>query len=227
MPLPATAPDTIQVSVTQEKERAAVGADLSVTVEGTSLVTGEMALRKAREVAQLVSALQEVGLEAKDITLQGVRADTASGKVIKMSAARYSLRVRCEALERLADVLGAITSQKNVTLSSISWRYPEDSSEEEQWLDDCLAQANRKAQRMATALGVRLLGVRSCVDNYQEYGDPGGEQWVAQSMSASSQPAMRRARVSAEELGLEVSHTKRVQLSVKVDYHISGFAEDA
>ncbi len=66
-----------------------MGADLSVSVEDTSLVTGEMALRKAREVALLVSALQEVGIESKDITLQGVRADTASGKIIKMSAARY------------------------------------------------------------------------------------------------------------------------------------------
>lgn len=227
MPIPATAPDTIQVSVTQEKERAATGADLSVTVEGTSLVTGEMALRKAREVAQLVSALQEVGIAPAEITLQGVRADTASGKVIKMSAARYSLRIRCEALDNLADVLGAITSQKNVTLNGIVWRYPEDSGEDEQWLDDCLAEANRKARRMAAALGVRLLGVRSCVEQYTGYGSEGGEHWLAESLGASAQPAMRRARVSAEELGLEVSHTKHVQLSVRVEYRISGFAEDA
>jgi len=219
-------PDTIQVSVTQERERAAIGADLSVTVEGTSLVTGEMALRKAREVAQLVSALQEVGIDAKDITLQGVRADTSGGKVIKMSAARYSLRVRCEALDMLADVLGAITSQKNVTLNGISWRYREDNGGDEQWLDDCLAEANRKARRIANALGVRLLGVRSCLEEYREYGDE-GRQWHVDTLSASAQPAMRRARVSAEELGLEVSHTKRVELSVRVEYRISGFAEDA
>jgi len=127
----------------------------------------------------------------------------------------------------LADVLGAITSQKNVTLNGIAWRCSEDSGENEQWLDDCLAEANRKARRIATALGVRLLGVCSRVEQYTGYGNEDKGEWLAQSLSAEARPAMRRARVSPEELGLEVSHTKRVQLSIRIDYRISGFAEDA
>ena len=47
----------ILVTVTQAKERAATGVDLAVTVAGTSLVTGEIALRKAHEGAQLAAAL--------------------------------------------------------------------------------------------------------------------------------------------------------------------------
>lgn len=219
-------PDTIQVSVTEERERSATGVDLSVIVAGTSLVTGEMALRKAREVAQLVAALEEASIGPADVTLQNVRADTASGKIVKASGASYTLRIRCDALDKLADTLGVITEQKSVTLSGLVWRYPEDSDARDLWLDDCLVEASRKARRMAAALGVRLLGVRSCVEQYAEQAEEGDARWRADTLSVSAQTAMRRARVSSEELGLEVSHTKRAKLTVQVEYRVSGFGED-
>jgi len=49
--------NVITVSETQAHEIAADRADLHVTVEGASLFTGAEALKKAREVAQLVADL--------------------------------------------------------------------------------------------------------------------------------------------------------------------------
>lgn len=225
MPDTSKDPDTLQVSIEEEREREANGANVFVTVEGTSLITGEMALRKAREVAALVAALEEVGIAQSDINLQGVRADTAQGKILKASAASYRLRVRCEPLDKLADVLGVVTTQKSATLSHITWRYPDSSAEREAWLDECLAEAGRKARRMAAALGVRLLGVHRCNEQYAEQGDGPEPRWADNITLSDSHATMRRARVSPEELGLEVSHTKRTHIQVTVYYRVSDFGD--
>ena len=215
-PLPSDSPDTVQVSVRQTKDVSADAADLSVTVRGASLLTGQMALHKAREVAALVADLAGVGVEQDSVYLEGVHADTATGTLVKASGASYRLRVHVAPLEKLADVLGVITSQKNAALNGIAWRYPEDAAEREAWLAACIAEANAKAARIAAALGVRLLGVRLFTENYH---DP--EAYRADTIGISN--AMRRARVSPEELGLEVSHTTTAMLQVDVQYRVSGF----
>ncbi len=53
----------ITVQETQTHEVAADRADLFVTVEGASLLSGAEALKKAREVAQLVSDLTAFTVE--------------------------------------------------------------------------------------------------------------------------------------------------------------------
>jgi len=80
--------DCINVSETETQELASDRADLFVTVRGSSFFTGQAALHKAREVAQLVSNLTNFGLAQSDIQLQSVTAETASGVLGKTSAAR-------------------------------------------------------------------------------------------------------------------------------------------
>jgi hypothetical protein len=55
-------PDTIKISASQREEISANRADLFVTVKGSSVVSGDQALKKAREVSQLVEALTSFGL---------------------------------------------------------------------------------------------------------------------------------------------------------------------
>jgi len=212
-------PNTLRVQETRREEVAADRADLHVTIEGASLVTGQQALHKAREVATLVQALTEYGLSQSDVYLQGVSADTAAGLLgSKASTARYRLRVHCARLETLADLIGIVTSQKNATLNLLTWGYPDDDEDRRDgWLRACVARANAKAALIADALGVRLLGVHSFSE---KYGD--GETPLRAAAPAGMERS-RMARVSAEELGLEVSHTKTLTVSVDVEYLVSGF----
>ncbi|MBC7809310.1 MAG: hypothetical protein H7145_24510, partial [Akkermansiaceae bacterium] len=55
-------PDTITISAQADEELEASGADIYVAVRGASLFSGDSALKKAREVAGLVTALVEVGI---------------------------------------------------------------------------------------------------------------------------------------------------------------------
>lgn len=229
---PDAKPDTITITVSEEKEIAADRADLLVTVRGSSLFTGETALSKAREVAQMVSELRELGVEDADIHLESVHADVTSGMLGKSSSATYSLKIHSERLDRLADMLGVITSQKNTKLKSIVWGYPEN-EERDDWLDACIRKANGKARRIADALGVRLTGIRRF---YEGFTDQEGRVFPQSPPVAAGadydmfhRPAMSRAapvRVTSEELGTAVSHSKTVQLSVTIDYHISRFSAE-
>lgn len=225
--MPEVKPDTVTVTVSEEKEIAADRADLLVTVRGSSLFTGETALSKAREVAQMVGDLRELGVKDEDILLESVHADVSSGVLGKSSSATYSLKIHCERLDRLADMLGVITSQKNTKLKAIIWGYPEN-EERDDWLDACIQRANKKARRIAEALGVRLTGVRWFYEGYTDEEarvypqSPPAEYDMMYERAAMSRAAP--ARVTSDELGTAVSHSKTVQLSVTIDYHISRFA---
>ena len=218
--------DLITVDVARSDEIAADHADLSVTIEGASLVTGGQALQKAREVAQLVAALGEAGIPQDDIHLQGVSAKVSSGALLKTSQAKYRLRIRCAKLERLADALGAVTSQKNTMLGEIVWGYPDEEALKDVWLEDCARRAHGRARRIAVGLGVRLTGVHSFVESSLDI----GRRTVSDGVEGPAPAFMRRRaveeRVSGEELGLDVSHTKRVELRVRAEYRVSGYQDE-
>ena len=138
----------------------------------------------------------------------------------KTSSATYRLKVHCARLELLADLLGAITAQKNTTLQSIAWGYPDDHAVRGQWLDDCIRRANEKARRVAAGLGVELMGVHSFEETYA---DPESERPIRFEFEMAAPMARQRKQISSEDLGLEVSHSKEVVLSIEVEYRVSGF----
>jgi hypothetical protein len=55
-------PDTIKVTAFHREEISATHTDLHVTVKGSSVVSGDAALKKAKEVNQLVETLSEPSL---------------------------------------------------------------------------------------------------------------------------------------------------------------------
>jgi hypothetical protein len=72
-------PDLLRVVITHEDELAASHADLQVKVRGSSLVTGNAALTKAREVAALVQALAGVGVPEASIRVEDIAVQVESG----------------------------------------------------------------------------------------------------------------------------------------------------
>ena len=206
-------PNLILVQEQQAHEVSADRADLSVTVEGASLFTGTEALKKAREVAQLVSELTASGLPPDAVFLQGISADVQSGTLSKLSRAKYRLRVHCADLSKLADYVGVVASQKSATLNGIAWGYPDDDALHDAWLAACIARVNEKAAKIAAALGIQTTGVHSFNETRQ---DPEARQQGVPALSDA--PAAMRRRMTSEDLGLEVSHTKTVYVTVMVEY---------
>lgn len=211
-------PDTIKISASHKEEISANRADLFVTVRGSSLVSGDAAMKKAKEVSQLVEALVSFGLSPEAIQLQGVHLETSSGALLKSSSATYRLKIKCEKLDQLADLLDIVASQKNAMLERVEWKYPEDAARE-RGLETALGKAKTKADKVAKSLGVKLLGVYDLIENLYD------EEMPFMPFAAQAMP-MRSAGKAAPEpsLGMDIQHSKTIRVGVDIWYRISAFS---
>ncbi|MFN8410845.1 MAG: SIMPL domain-containing protein [Anaerolineales bacterium] len=209
-------PDTIKVSTSYKEEISATHADLHVTVKGSSIISGNEAMKKAKEVNQLVEALTSFGLKSEAVALQGVHIETASGTLLKSSNAIYRLKIRCENLNQLAGLLDVISSQKNASLERIEWKYAEEEARE-RGLNIALEQAKSKAQKIAESLNVKLLGVYDFIENSFD-----------EDTRAVFQPQALRMKlggISVDEpsLGMDIQHNKTIHVNVDIWYRVSAF----
>ena len=212
-----TKPDTIKVSAFHREEIFASHANLYVTVKGSSLVSGNEAMKKAREVSQLVEALTRFGLNPDSIHLQGVRIETSSGALLKSSSAIYHLKVKTEKLDQLAGLLDILAEQKNASLERIEWKYPEEEARE-RGLESAIAKGKAKAEKVAAAMGVKLLGVYDFMENtFDEERPPMPFQAMEMSMKS------RAAVADQPSLDMEVQHSKTIHVNVDIWYRVSSF----
>jgi uncharacterized protein YggE len=210
-----TKPDTIKVSAFHKEEIFASHANLYVTVKGSSLVSGNEAMKKAREVSQLVEALTRFGLSPDAIHLQGVRLESTSGALLKSSSAVYHLKVRTEKLDQLPGLLDILAEQKNASLDRIEWKYPEDEARE-RGLDAAIEKGKAKAEKVAAAMGVKLLGVYDFMENtYDEERPPMPFQAMEMGMKS------RAAMADQPSLDMEVQHSKTIHVNVDIWYRVS------
>jgi uncharacterized protein YggE len=210
-------PDTIKISAFHREEIFASHANLYVTVKGSSVVSGNEALKKAREVSQLVEALTSFGLSPEAVQLLGVQIETASGVLLKSSSATYRLRIRLEKLDQLAELLDIIALQKNASLDRIEWKYPEEVAHE-RGLEAAIAKGKAKAEKVAAAMGVKLLGVYDFSENtFDEERPPMPFQATAMRMKS-------RVEVADEpSLDMDIQHSKTIQVNVEIWYRVSSF----
>jgi uncharacterized protein YggE len=216
-----TKPDTIKVSAFHREEIFASHANLYVTVKGSSIVSGSEAMKKAKEVSQLVEALTRFGLSPDSIHLQGVRIETASGTLLKSSSAVYHLKVKTEALDQIAGLLDIIAEQKNASLERIEWRYPEDEARD-RGLESAIAKGKAKAEKVAAAMGVKLLGVYDFMENtYDEERPPMPFQAMEMGMQKS-----RAASAPEPSLNMDIQHSKTIHVNVDIWYKVSEFERE-
>ena len=210
-------PDTIKVSSTYKEQIPATHADLFVAVKGSSVVSGSETMKRAKEVSQFVDELTSFGIPAGNIHLQGVHVESSSGALLKSSSASYRLRVRCDVLDQIAELLDIITAQKNAVLERIEWKYPEEEARE-RGLDFALAKAKSKADKVAAALGVKLLGIYDFIENVYHEEAPMIFQPQAMLMKRSGAPAVEPS------LGMDVQHAKIININVEIWYRVSEFS---
>jgi uncharacterized protein YggE len=210
-------PDTIHITASQREEISATHADLFVTVRGSSVIGGNEAMKKAKEVSALVDELTRAGVSAENIHLQGIHVETSSGVLLKSSSAIYRLRVRCEKLDQIAELLDIVSSQKNAALEQIAWKYADESARA-RGLETAIAAAKSKADKVAASLGVKLLGVYTFSENTFDEEAPFPQQFQAQAMMKT-----RGAPAPEPSLGMDIQHSKTIQVNVEIEYRVSGF----
>jgi uncharacterized protein YggE len=212
-----TKPDTIKTSAIHREEIFASHANLYVTVKGSSVVSGSEAMKKAREVSQLVESLTRFGLSPEAVQFLGVHIESSSGALLRSSSATYRLRVHLKTLDPLADVLDILASQKNAAVERIEWKYPEDEARE-RGLEAAIAKGKAKAEKIAATLGVKLLGVYEFMENtFDEERPPMPFQAVERSMKTLA------AVADQPSLNMDIQHSKMILVNVDIWYRVSAF----
>ena len=166
----------------------------------------------------MVEALTSFGLSPEAIQLQGVHIETATGTLLKSSSATYRLKVRCEKLDQLAEILDIIGGQKNAALERIAWKYNEEEARERALLA-ALEKAKGRAEKVARSLGVKILGVYDLIENQFD------EEMPYQPFAAQAAMPKRALGITPPEpsLGMDIQHSKTVQVSVDIWYRVSSF----
>ena len=213
-------PDTIAIETTQRARVEAQRADFFVSVAGSALFSGATALKKAREVAELVAMLKNCGVEETQIHVESVRVESASGTFSKSSSAHYGLRIENIALARVADAVGAVASARNASLNRIEWKFAPEKPLRDGLRAQCLDEALERARIVAAKLGVKLIGVfemKEKWDGTQTHGEPRSGAIVNMSRARHIAP------VSEDELGLAVSHAEEVTMTLLIRFRVSEF----
>ena len=173
-------------------------------------------MKKAKEVNQLVEAVTSLGVDSEAIHLQGVHIETSSGALLKSSSATYRLKIQCEKLDSLAEILDVISEQKNATLERIVWKYNEDEARERGLLA-ALEKAKSKADKVAKAMGVKILGVYDLIENNFDE-----ENFDRQLGSFQAAPMKRSVGITPEpSLGMDIQHSKTINVNVEIWYRVS------
>jgi uncharacterized protein YggE len=213
-------PDTLTVTTTHREEVRAHRADIYFSAKGSILVTTDAALKKTKEVAQVLHHLVGIGVKEEHISLRGVQGERNTPIIGSGNTASYLLRVHCPDLEKLPEILGTLTAQRNVVLDQLVWHFPDDPAAQAGWLAACLTGAREKAQQIATTMGVKLLGVHSLIEKWTE---PADEQKRFVFSSLRPVPAVKPANDRLPELNFPLITTKQVEVRVEVDFRVSAY----
>ncbi len=208
-------PDTITVNIELEQKVYASRADMYVEIKGDSFFSGNAALEKALEVRALVVVLAGVRIEESHIQVVGITAEVSSGIIGRSSSAVYRLRIEVASLDMLADALGAVTSSKNASLTLLDWQYDGIEELHAKMLRQALRSAELRAALICRELNHTNLGVHSCTERLRD--DQEKQLDMPQEFLGG---VRRRAAVTKENLGLDVTHAKTVSLDVRVEYRV-------
>ena len=211
-------PNTITVNVRVEKKILADSVDMHVEIKGVSSISGRSALTKAREIRDMVVALEGIGIREGAIQIVSIDAEVSSGVIAKASSARYHLKIGMPSLEIMPDVLGIVMSCRNARLMFLDWQYRALDEVHYELLSQALDCAKKRASLICNSLDHRNLGVHSL----QEKPIDSGERTARVSLDQFAGMRMHKyaAPMTSEDLGVEVTHSKTVSLELVVEYNV-------
>ena len=213
--------DAFGVNIEVERKIYANSLDMFVEIRGESFFSGKEAIKKAREVKEMVQVLSQVGIDENKIELMGVRMEVSSGMIGKSSSALYRLRVHLTNLESLGDVLGAVTSRKNASVLSLDWQYEAIDGIHDEMLLEAIEKAKNRAALICRELHLENLGVHTFTENFYD-----NQESHLESLAGGTPFMARKSReMTSEDLGLEVSHSKRISLSVRLECKVGPAAK--
>ncbi len=206
---------TIRVTASAKSTITAVSARLHLKIDGERAIFGNAALEQAKELKEFVTRLKALGLEESAVSLKAVRV-SAPGGLLKASKAEFNLVVTESRLERLPQVIGAVSDTKNAELQQLEWQW-DDFAASVPLAAEAMRKARSKAVAMAEASGATVTGVRNASDSWSM-----PESVVVYDAVSAAPMSLARARSApSADIGMEYRAERDLEVSVTVDFAVS------
>jgi len=148
-------------------------ADLRLGVQITKPTVKEARDAAAGSMAKVVAALRAAGIAEKDIqtstlSLQPVYDYNTDGSAPKLTGYQLTntVAVTIRDLDRVADAIDGAMTAGATTMDGVTFRVDDPSAAEDQARTAAMADAKEKAEALASAAGVTIIGVASIFEGY-------------------------------------------------------------
>ncbi len=202
----------LRVTVEHDVRIDASGARLHVTVRAQSSLAATAAAKKVAEVRALVESLATVGIPDSSIDVTGMQIVTGQGKILASQEVRITLEIAVEN-EQLPGVLGILAANKGLAVDQIEWMYDQFEASISATAD-AMRMARRKADAVADAAGLRVVGVASASDTWS---------MPSPRVEMASFAADARMRVGAAplDMGMTMSSSTKLSVRLTVDFEVA------
>lgn len=216
-------PDRISVEESLEIEVAPLHAVMQVVIEGDSYGFTHEALKKSKEVAAFLDTLKQIDYATENLTLENVSISTSSGKILKSSLAKFTLKLDKIKLDLIPAILGAVSTQKNIEMKSLDYDFGDLRKEKQKLLVQAGTLAKEQAQSIGSALGVTLKGVFTLSSTWHvpgksmDYDTPRGGAYLSKMAGTP--------RLALDGLEFVTNHKGKLALMLKATFRVSEFAD--
>ncbi|MGY2894390.1 SIMPL domain-containing protein [Deinococcus sp. UYEF24] len=193
----------------------AVSARLHLEIAGETLVIGNAATERVREVREVTQHLLAIGVLESQIQVRGVEISNRTGLLTKSQKARFLVVVETESA-LLPQVLGLLADQKHVDLQRLEWVF-DDFEASLLLAPQAMRKARRRADAVAEAAGHRVVGVLNASDTWDMPVSIVNMQtdWTAQEVQRAP-----RLRASSLDAGVQYSSSQTLTVQLTVDFQI-------
>ena len=195
----------------------ATGARVHVTLRAQSSLAATAATKKVAEVRALVESLAAVGIPDDSIDVTGMQIATGQGKILASQEVRITLEIATTP-EQLPEVLGILAARHGLSVDQVEWTYDEFEASISATAD-AMRMARRKADAVAEAAGLRVIGITSASDTWS---------MPSPRVEMASFASDTRMRVGAAplDMGLTMSSTTKLSVRLTVDFEVAAIHAD-
>ncbi|WP_407571798.1 SIMPL domain-containing protein [Deinococcus altitudinis] len=193
----------------------AVSARLHLEIVGETLVMGNAATERVKEVREVTQHLLALGVLESQIQVQGVEISNRTGLLTKGQKARFLVVVETQSA-LLPQVLGLLADQKHVDLQRLEWVF-DDFEASLLLAPQAMRKARRRADAVAEAAGHRVVGVLNASDTWEMPVSIVNMQtdWTTQEVQRAP-----RHRASSLDAGVQYSSAQTLTVQLTVDFQL-------
>ena len=207
----------MRITVERAVRIDATGARVHVTLRAQSSLAATAATKKVAEVRALVESLAAVGIPDDSIDVTGMQIATGQGKILASQEVRITLEIATTS-EQLPEVLGILAARHGLSVDQVEWTYDEFEASISASAD-AMRMARRKADAVAEAAGVRVIGITSASDTWS---------MPSPRVEMASFASDTRMRVGAAplDMGMTMSSTTKLSVRLTVDFEVAAIHAD-